>query len=112
VIGTLYCAKANYGFGTSRIIKSLEPLSLKLDPDTWFYAKRCLVALADGLAKHTVFVDDKTVQDVVDFLDSVHAQGHNIPSGYGAVDAANRTVSAEAAALKGMFLHFTTLDLQ
>ena len=25
VIGTLYCAKGNYTFGVSRIIKSLEP---------------------------------------------------------------------------------------
>jgi len=30
VIGTLYCAKSNYEFGISRIIKSLEPLNKKV----------------------------------------------------------------------------------
>jgi tetratricopeptide repeat protein 30 len=41
VIGTLYCAKGNFEFGISRIIKSLEPYHRKLQADTWFYAKRC-----------------------------------------------------------------------
>ena len=40
VIGTLYCAKGNFEFGMSRIIKSLEPYNKKLETDTWFYAKR------------------------------------------------------------------------
>jgi hypothetical protein len=40
-IGTLYCAKGNFEFGISRIIKSLEPYNKKLETDTWFYAKRC-----------------------------------------------------------------------
>lgn len=35
VIGTLYCAKGNYDFGISRIIKSLEPYNKKLGTDTW-----------------------------------------------------------------------------
>ncbi len=35
VIGTLYCAKGNYEFGVSRIIKSLEPYDKKLETDTW-----------------------------------------------------------------------------
>lgn len=35
VIGTLYCAKGNYEFGISRIIKSLEPYNKKLGTDTW-----------------------------------------------------------------------------
>jgi tetratricopeptide repeat protein 30 len=30
VIGTLYCAKGNYEFGISRIIKSLEPYNKKV----------------------------------------------------------------------------------
>ncbi|XP_063221805.1 intraflagellar transport protein 70A isoform X2 [Bacillus rossius redtenbacheri] len=34
VIGTLYCAKGNYEFGISRVIKSLEPHSKKLGTDT------------------------------------------------------------------------------
>jgi len=39
VIGTLYCAKGNFEFGISRIIKSLDPYDKKLHTDTWFYAK-------------------------------------------------------------------------
>uniref|UniRef100_A0A8C6ML77 Tetratricopeptide repeat protein 30 n=1 Tax=Nothobranchius furzeri TaxID=105023 RepID=A0A8C6ML77_NOTFU len=32
VIGTLYCAKGNYDFGITRVIKSLEPYSKKVGP--------------------------------------------------------------------------------
>lgn len=56
VIGTLYCVKGNYEFGIARIIKSLEPESEKLESDTWFYAKRCLLALFEGIAKHMLVV--------------------------------------------------------
>ena len=56
VIGTLYCAKGNYEFGISRIMKSLEPYDKKLGTDTWFYAKRCFLGLAESLAKHMVFL--------------------------------------------------------
>merc|ERR1711937_653415 len=52
VIGTLYCAKGNFEFGVSRIIKSLEPYDKKLGPDTWYYSKRCFLALAENMAKH------------------------------------------------------------
>ena len=51
VIGTLYCAKGNFEFGVTRVIKSLEPYDRKLSTDTWHYAKRCLLALAETLAK-------------------------------------------------------------
>ncbi len=30
VIGTLYCAKGNYEFGISRVIKSLDPFNKKV----------------------------------------------------------------------------------
>lgn len=35
VIGTLYCAKGNFEFGISRIVKSLEPYERKIGVDTW-----------------------------------------------------------------------------
>lgn len=54
VIGTLYCVKGNFEFGIARIIKSMEPESQKLETDTWFYAKRCFLALLEGVAKHMV----------------------------------------------------------
>ncbi len=34
VIGTLYCAKGNFEFGISRIMKSLEPFNKKVRPNT------------------------------------------------------------------------------
>lgn len=49
------CA-GNFEFGVSRIIKSLEPMARKLETDTWFYAKRCLLALAEILAKHMLVI--------------------------------------------------------
>ncbi|VDM58923.1 unnamed protein product [Angiostrongylus costaricensis] len=44
VIGTLYCSKGNFEFGISRVIKAMEPQERKLGTDTWYYAKRCLLA--------------------------------------------------------------------
>ena len=65
VIGTLYCTKGNYEFGISRVIKSLEPYDKKLETDTWFYAKRCVVALLDLLCKHMITVPDSTLDEVM-----------------------------------------------
>ena len=49
-----YCIPTgNLEFGIERVIKALQPSALKLDKDTWYYAKRCLLALADALAKRT-----------------------------------------------------------
>ena len=56
VIGTLYCAKGNFEFGIGRVIKSLEPHPKKLGTDTWFYAKRTFLALAETLAKHMIML--------------------------------------------------------
>lgn len=47
MIGTLYCANHNYEFGVGCVIKALEPLDKKLSTDTWFHAKRCLVAMIE-----------------------------------------------------------------
>jgi len=49
VIGTLYCAKGNFQFGVSRVIKSLEPYHKRLGWETWTYAKRCFLALIEGM---------------------------------------------------------------
>lgn len=43
----LLLSQGNFEFGISRIIKSLEPYEKKLGADTWFYAKRCFLALAE-----------------------------------------------------------------
>ena len=66
---TLYCAKGNYEFGISRVIKSLEPYQKKLGTDTWFYAKRCFLSLIENMSKHMIMLRDATLQESVQFLE-------------------------------------------
>ncbi len=68
VIGTLYCAKGNYEFGISRVMKSLEPYQKKLGTDTWFYTKRCFLALFENMAKHLILLKDSFVGEIIQFL--------------------------------------------
>ena len=75
VIGTLYCAKGNFEFGISRVMKALEPYPKKLGTDTWFYAKRAFLALADTLAKHMIMLKDATFSEILAFLDAVEVHG-------------------------------------
>ena len=51
VIGTLYCAKGNFEFGISRVVKSLRPYGRRLDKTTWLYAKRCILSLLENMSK-------------------------------------------------------------
>lgn len=110
VIGTLYCAKGNFEFGISRIIKSLEPYQKKLDTDTWFYAKRCFVALAENLAKHTISTfKDASYVEVLAFLDAADVYGKTIHASIPPpiVDPSAppvATISQEARSLKKLFL--------
>ncbi|KAM5280530.1 intraflagellar transport protein 70B-like [Ctenodactylus gundi] len=80
VIGTLYCAKGNYDFGISRVIKSLEPYNKKLGTDTWYYAKRCFLSLLENMAKHTIILRDIVIQECVQFLEHCEIHGRNIPA--------------------------------
>ncbi|RKO95810.1 hypothetical protein CAUPRSCDRAFT_3594, partial [Caulochytrium protostelioides] len=75
VIGTLYCSKNNYEFGIGRIIRSMEPFDQKLGPDTWFYAKRCILALLEALSKQLLILPDETWTDVLHFLDECETHG-------------------------------------
>ena len=109
VIGTLYCSKGNYEFGISRIIKSLEPYHRKIMPDTWFYAKRCFLALASALAKHMLVLQDQTFETILNFLDMADQHGAKVP----AVNhqdpskqdmSARNTVRYEARSLKKLYL--------
>lgn len=121
VIGTLYCSKDNFDFGISRVIKSLEPYERKLGVDTWYYAKRCLLALAEGLAKGMVTVKDGVISEVLSFLDAADKHGKSIVTvinptgkeGPGGIDvsgvgddadASTHTVRHEARMLKRMIL--------
>lgn len=80
VIGTLYCAKGNYDFGISRVIKSLEPYNKKLGTDTWYYAKRCFLSLLENMSKHMIVLGDSVIQECVHFLEHCELHGRNIPA--------------------------------
>eukprot|EP00906_Rhabdomonas_costata_P030121 RCo042517 len=109
VIGTLYCAKGNFEFGISRIIKSLEPYNRKIMTDTWFYAKRCFLALAETLAKHMIMLKDSTYQEILAFFDAADVHGKTIPAVIH-MDPSKQdhsetnTVRHEARLLKKLFL--------
>jgi len=112
VIGTLYCAKGNFEFGISRIIKSLDPYDKKLHTDTWYYAKRCFLALAENMSKHMLILKDTSMDEILEFLDKAEAAGQKVPSvigpqvdvGDGGADSAPQTVAFEARQLKNLFL--------
>ncbi|KXS15136.1 TPR-like protein [Gonapodya prolifera JEL478] len=109
VIGTLYCAKGNYEFGISRIIKSLEPFNKKLGTDTWFYAKRCLASLYETLAKHMIMIKDIVLDDVLQFFDACTLHGRTIPVHLDSMfpdvfDPLRNNVAYEARLLKAAYL--------
>lgn len=114
VIGTLYCAKGNFEFGISRIIKSLDPYDKKLHMDTWYYAKRCFLALAENLAKHMLILKDSSMNEVIEFLEKAELHGKNISTIMGPQidigngdtppDPATHNVAYEARQLKSIFL--------
>ena len=70
VIGTLYCSKGNFDFGLSLIIKALDPVKDNLGTDTWYYTKRCLLALIEKAMKNQSVLDDRLYSKIVTFLDN------------------------------------------
>jgi tetratricopeptide repeat protein 30 len=104
VIGTLYCAKGNYEFGISRVIKSLEPHEEKLEADTWFYAKRCFLSLLEGMAKRLVAAKDETVRESFAFLAAAERRGRAIAATEETEGERARTVASEARALRHMLI--------
>ena len=106
VIGTLYCAKGNFVFGVSRIVKSLEPINKKLGTDTWFYAKRCFLALIETLAKNMLVLPDNTFNEILNFLDAVEMHGKTIKTVIDPLAEADdtKTVGYESKLMKRMFL--------
>jgi len=78
VIGTLYCSKENFKFGISLIIQSLDPIKEKLGTDTWYYTKRCFLALIEKIIKKSVELDEEMFEMVNTFLDKAYQNGKNI----------------------------------
>ncbi|XP_029997799.1 tetratricopeptide repeat protein 30A-like [Sphaeramia orbicularis] len=109
VIGTLYCAKGNYDFGISRVIKSLEPYNKKLGTDTWFYAKRCFLSLLENMSKHLVMLRDAVVQECIQFLEHCEVYGKEVPAiieqplEESHIHIGKNTVTYEARQLKALF---------
>uniref|UniRef100_A0A667XGE0 Tetratricopeptide repeat protein 30 n=1 Tax=Myripristis murdjan TaxID=586833 RepID=A0A667XGE0_9TELE len=109
VIGTLYCAKGNYEFGISRVIKSLEPYNKKLGTDTWFYAKRCFLSLLENMAKHMIMLRDAVVLECIQFLEHCEMYGRDEPAiieqplEEDRIHIGKNTVTYEARLLKTLF---------
>ncbi|PSN41736.1 Tetratricopeptide repeat protein 30A [Blattella germanica] len=94
VIGTLYCAKGNYEFGISRVIKSLEPYNKKLGTDTWTLKLVCIHIVLTFIKCSLFFVAyGKDVKTVIEPpLEETHLhEGKN-------------TVTYEARLLKALLL--------
>jgi len=106
VIGTLYCAKGNYNFGVSRIVKSLEPFNKKLGTDTWFYAKRCMLSLIETLSKHMLVLPDSSYNEILNFLDAVELHGKNVKTVIDPLEEENekKTAAYEAKMIKRIVL--------
>lgn len=113
VIGTLYCAKGNYDFGISRVIKSLEPYNKKLGTDTWFYAKRCFLSLLENMAKHMIMLRDSVVQECIQFLEHCELYGKDVfaiieqPLEEDRMHIGKNTVTYESRMIKALFYEVT-----
>uniref|UniRef100_A0A8C1Z5S2 Tetratricopeptide repeat protein 30 n=1 Tax=Cyprinus carpio TaxID=7962 RepID=A0A8C1Z5S2_CYPCA len=113
VIGTLYCAKGNYDFGISRVIKSLEPYNKKLGTDTWFYAKRCFLSLLENMAKHMIMLRDSVVQECIQFLEHCELYGKDVPAiieqplEEDRMHIGKNTVTYESRLIKALFYEVT-----
>uniref|UniRef100_A0A1I8HYC1 Tetratricopeptide repeat protein 30 n=2 Tax=Macrostomum lignano TaxID=282301 RepID=A0A1I8HYC1_9PLAT len=109
VIGTLYCAKGNYEFGISRVIKSLEPFQRKISTETWYYAKRCFLSLLEKMAMRLVFMRDSCDEDCIQFLELCERHGAEVkgfpPSPLDKDPHPGRnTVTYQARLLKSLYL--------
>ncbi|CAL1529886.1 unnamed protein product [Lymnaea stagnalis] len=110
VIGTLYCAKGNYEFGISRVIKSLEPYNKKLGTDTWFYAKCCFLSLIENMSKHMIMIRDSVINECIQFLECCELYGKAVkavieqPLEEEPMHPGRNTVAYEARQLKSLLL--------
>ncbi|XP_059163823.1 intraflagellar transport protein 70A-like [Physella acuta] len=110
VIGTLYCAKGNYEFGISRVIKSLEPYSKKLGTDTWFYAKSCFLSLIENMSKHMIMIRDSVINECIQFLECCELYGREVkavieqPLEEEPMHPGRNTVAFESRLLKSLLL--------
>ena len=110
VIGTLYCAHQNFEFGIDYVFKAFDPIHHKLNPDTWFYAKKCLAELLRSMTYRLYILPDSLFTKICAFLDDVDKNGKNMASivdlTIQAEDAREtKTISYEARAMKAYLLN-------
>ena len=88
----------------------MEPYDKKLGTDTWYYAKRCFLALAESLAKHMLTLQDSTYVEIKNFLEAAERQGGGILTVVVSgredekADPAKTNVSYEARRLNHLFM--------
>ena len=109
VIGTLYCAHRNFEFGIDYVFKAFTPMHQKLNADTWFYAKKCLLELIRSMALRQYMIPDVLFDKINTFLDDVDKNGKKIDSIIDLTLQAeeareNQTISFEARVIKAMLL--------
>ncbi|KAI6242175.1 Tetratricopeptide repeat protein 30 [Aphelenchoides fujianensis] len=110
VIGTLYCAKGNFEFGISRVIRALEPCERKLGIDTWFYAKRCMLSMFEQVAKQLLMVPDGVLMECLAFLETCESHGKEVSTITDSLlvqqhgNDPRRTVAFEARMLRALLL--------
>lgn len=92
-------------------MQSLDPYDKKLHTDTWYYAKRCFLALTENMSKHLLVLKDSAMEEILEFLDKAEKAGHSIPAVIGpqvdlgeGKDEGQNTVAFEARQLKSIFL--------
>merc|ERR1711957_1027025 len=64
--------------GIGRIIVSFQNFHKRMNMDTWYYAKRCFLALIENLSKQIMIIPDKLYLELVNFLDNADKYGRNI----------------------------------
>lgn len=106
IIGTLYCSKINYSFGIGRVIVAFQNFHKRMNIDTWFYAKRCILALIESMSKQVMIIPDHLYMELIQFLENCDKYGKNITTQITQGEQINNkyTVSSEARMLKKMFL--------
>ncbi len=107
VIGTLYCAKQNFEIGIERIIECLKPIEKNLCSDTWFYTKRCFLALAAKLSKLMCVINDTTLREILNILHDIETKGKNIMTDVEGCEGP-MSVSSEAQQIKEIFIKICT----
>lgn len=56
----------------------MEPPEKKLSVDTWYYAKRCIVATIETIARNTLVMRDSVINELIEFLTKCEGPGRNI----------------------------------